>query len=134
MSMIRTLNDEKLMRLVPSAFTQTRHETRTSEKYNVFSTAAAIATVREMGWSVVGAKEQRVKIDDRRGYQKHIIHFGRTDMALTEREVGDIQFRISLWNAHDCSSAVGMSAGLWRTWCSNQAVIMEQDLGAMITA
>ena len=64
----------------------------------------------------MSAVEQRIKIEDRRGFQKHLIRFQRRDVVPVQ---GEYTPELCLINSHDRSSAYQLHAGLYRFICAN---------------
>jgi hypothetical protein len=51
-----------------------------SGRYAFVPTAQIVSRLRESGWSPVQAREQVVRLDDRRGFQKRLLRFQRRDV------------------------------------------------------
>jgi len=87
-----------------------------SSGYAFVPTAQLVARLRDAGWAPVSAVQQRVKLDARRGFQKHLIRFQRRDVVPVK---GEYTPETCLTNSHDRSSAYQLHAGLYRFICAN---------------
>jgi len=73
----------------------------------------------------MSAQEQRVVVDERRAFQKHVLHFQHRDSLQGLLNVGDSRPELVLVNSHDRSSAYQMHAGMYRLICSNGMVVSD---------
>ena len=73
-------------------------------------------------WAPVNVEEQRVRLADRRGFQKHLIRFQRKDIIS---KVGEYAPEIALLNSHDRSSAYQIHAALFRFVCNNGLMVAD---------
>lgn len=78
--------------------------------------------MRKNGWLPVMASEQRVRCDDRRGFQKHMLRFQRAEHVGTSIENRP---EVVLLNSHDKSSAYQLHAGIFRFVCSNGMILAD---------
>src|SRR5438477_5112268 len=109
------LPDDQLRALAPSVFAA-QPISGVSSRYAFVPTAQLVSRLREAGWSPVSAVQQRVKLDERRGFQKHLIRFQRRDVVPVK---GEYTPELCLINSHDRSSAFQLHAGLYRFICAN---------------
>jgi hypothetical protein len=118
---LKPLDDSQIRIMAPSVFASQPLE-GVSGRYTFLPTSNIIAGMRENGWVPVSALEQSVRLDARRGYQKHVIRFQRAD------QIGQIlEYRpeVCLMNSHDRSSAYQLHAGLFRFVCSNGLIVAD---------
>ena len=101
--------------LAPSVFTA-QAMPGVSSRYAFVPTVHLVARLRDAGWAPVSAVQQRVKLDERRGFQKHLIRFQRRDVVPVK---GEYTPELCLINSHDRSSAYQLHAGLYRFVCAN---------------
>ncbi len=87
-----------------------------SSRYAFVPTVQLVRRLREAGWAPVSAVEQRIRIEERRGFQKHLIRFQRRDVVPVK---GEYTPELCLPNSHDRSSAYQLHAGLYRFICAN---------------
>jgi hypothetical protein len=111
------MSNEQLTRYAPSVFAAAPSH-RMSERYTFIPTIAVVEGLRSAGWAVVAAAEQRVRLDDRKGVQKHMLRLRRAD-GMQALNVGDSITELVLSNSHDGSSAYEAVLGLFRKVCSN---------------
>ena len=109
------LPDEQLRARAPSVFAA-QAMPGVSSRYAFVPTAQLVGRLRDAGWAPVSAVEQKVKLDERRGFQKHLIRFQRRDVVPIK---GEYTPELCLINSHDRSSAYQLHAGLYRFICAN---------------
>jgi hypothetical protein len=93
-----------------------------SERYAFVPTAQIVSRLRGAGWIPVTAFEQRVRLDERRGFQKHLLRFQRADVVPAR---GEYTPELVLVNSHDRSSAYQLHAGLFRFVCGNGMIVAD---------
>jgi hypothetical protein len=93
-----------------------------TERYTFLPTAVIVDELRSSGWAPVNVEEQRVRIEGRRGFQKHLIRFQRKDIIS---KVGEYAPEIALLNSHDRSSAYQIHAALFRFVCNNGLMVAD---------
>lgn len=103
-----------------------------SSRYSFMPTIDVVRGLRKEGWMPVMASEQRVNVDTRRGFQKHMIRFRRAadseriQSALQSRDMRKPNFpEIVLVNSHDRSSAYQIHAGMFRLVCANGLIVAD---------
>jgi hypothetical protein len=79
--------------------------------------------LRGEGWTPVQAKQANVRIEERDGFQKHMIRFQRNDLIITPEERVDLV----LFNSHDRGCAFNLIASIWRKICGN-GLMVSSDL------
>ncbi|OPY66766.1 MAG: hypothetical protein A4E63_02445 [Syntrophorhabdus sp. PtaU1.Bin050] len=83
-----------------------------SERYAFIPTGSVVESLIAEGWNITTARQQRVLLQDRKEFTRHMLRFRRDD-ALT-LAVGDVFPEIVLSISHDRGSAYRMDAGLFR--------------------
>ena len=71
-------SDEELRQCAPSIFASQPIDT-VSDRYSFLATSSILKGMRENGWAPVGAEQQSVRTEARRGFQKHLIRFARAE-------------------------------------------------------
>ena len=117
------ISDEELRRAVPSIFASQPIE-GVSDRYSFLPTSSILQGMRENGWVPVRAEEQSVRTEARRGFQKHLIRFARTEHLQTW-EKNQVRPEVVLLNSHDKSSAYQLHCGLFRLVCLNGMVVAD---------
>ena len=117
------ISDEELRRVVPSIFASQPIE-GVSDRYIFLPTSSILQGMRENGWVPVRAEEQSVRTEARRGFQKHLIRFARTEHLQTW-EKNQVRPEVVLLNSHDKSSAYQLHCGLFRLVCLNGMVVAD---------
>jgi len=119
----RPLDNEALLRLAPSVFAESPYS-KMSERYGFIPTSRVVDGMRDAGWLPVMAKDQRVRLEDKKGFTRHMLKFRRQDgQALLN--VGDSIPEIVLINSHDGSSAYQLHSGIFRLVCSNGLIVAD---------
>ena len=92
-----------------------------SEKYSFIPTSVVVESLKSEGWNITAARQQRVLLEDRKGFTRHMLRFRRDDAPTLA--AGDVFPEIALTNSHDRGSAYRMDAGLFRLVCTNGLVV-----------
>lgn len=120
------LDNAALRRFAPSVFADSPYHAM-SDRYGFIPTATVVDALRSEGWFPVQAREQRVRLEDKRGFTRHVVRLRRDGLSLDK--VGDTIPEIVLLNSHDGTSAYQMHAGLFRLVCSNGLVVADTTFG-----
>jgi len=115
------LADDQIRAIAPSVCA-IAPQADVSERYAFVPTAQVVSRLREAGWSPVEVSQQLVRLDDRRGFQKHMLRFQRRDVQAV---VGEYTPDLVLVNSHDRSSAYQLQAGLFRFVCGNGMIVSD---------
>jgi len=117
----KELTDDELREHAPSIFASQAID-GVSDRYVFLPTSEVIQGMREAGWAPVEAKQQSVRLENRRGFQKHLIRFQRRNLMARP---GECTAEVCLVNSHDRSSAYELHAGLFRFICGNGMVVSD---------
>ncbi|HBB6758424.1 TPA: DUF945 domain-containing protein [Citrobacter amalonaticus] len=112
----RPLTREELMQVVPSAFGEDKHASR-SERYTCIPTITILENLQREGFQPFFACQTRVRDQSRREHTKHMLRLRRTGQ-ISSPQVPEI----ILLNSHDGSSSYQMLPGLFRAICTNGLV------------
>ena len=93
-----------------------------SDRYTFVPTARIVSGLREHDWVPVEVEEQRIRSESRRGFQKHMIRFRRSEQMAT---LDEWNVELVLLNSHDRGCAYQLHAGIYRRICSNGLVVGE---------
>jgi hypothetical protein len=93
-----------------------------SPRYTFVPTARVVDGLREHDWVPVAVEEQRIRTEARRGFQKHLIRFRRSEQMQT---LDEWNVQLVLVNSHDKGCAYQLHAGIYRRICSNGLVMSE---------
>jgi len=118
---LHPLSNDELQRVAPSIFAE-HAMPGVSEAYSFLPTIHAVDALRHVGWQPVWVSEQRVRLETRAGFQKHMLRFQRADQIGTPAEFCP---EICLVNSHDRSSAYQLHAGLFRLICGNGLIVAD---------
>ncbi|HEY4302339.1 MAG TPA: DUF932 domain-containing protein [Candidatus Didemnitutus sp.] len=114
-----------LQRCAPSVFAESARP-GVSQRYTFVSTAQVIDQLRDEGWEPVRANQQRVRLENKQGFQMHEIRFARrVDLERSAFDVGMTRPEMILQNAHDGTRAYRIDAGLYRLVCRNGLVVAD---------
>jgi hypothetical protein len=118
--MTTILQDNDLMKMVPSAFSRGKHE-RTSSRYEFLPTIDVVTALKESGFMPVKATQKHPRDEERAPFVRHMIRF-RQECDLV-KSVNDMVPEIVLVNSHDGHSCYHLRAGIYRMVCSNGLVV-----------
>lgn len=118
---MNTLTDRDLQNQAPSIFAKEPYY-EVSDKYNFIPSIDVVNIFRENGFFPTIAKESNVRIDDKNGFQKHLIRFRGVNDLLDER---DDAIEILLTNSHDRTSSFTLHIGIFRFICLNGLVVAD---------
>jgi hypothetical protein len=90
-----------------------------SNRYAFVPTARILSGLRELDWVPVDVEEQRIRLETRRGFQKHLV---RLRLAEQMETLDEWNVELVLVNSHDAGCAYQLHAGLFRRICSNGLV------------
>ena len=99
-----------------------------SPRYTFVPTARIVLGLREQNWVPVAAEQQRIRKEERRGFQKHLIRFRRAEQMET---LDEWNVELVLLNSHDTGCAYQLHAGIYRRICSNGLVLSEGSFQAI---
>src|SRR5439155_23775259 len=91
-------------------------------------TAQIVNAFRQLDWVPVSVEEQRIRKEARRGFQKHLIRFRRTEQMET---LDEWNVELVLVNSHDRGCTYQLHAGIFRRVCSNGLVLSEGSFEAI---
>ncbi|WP_022669459.1 DUF932 domain-containing protein [Desulfospira joergensenii] len=117
MEEIKELSNETLVSLAPS-IGATAAINGVSERYSFVPTIQAINYLRDSNWIPVQAGQAGVRLEDRRGFQKHMIRFTRPDLLVNGHRMDML-----LYNSHDRGCAFQLIGGVFKFACANGLVI-----------
>jgi len=125
--LFKALSSDDLRRCAPSVFAE-HARPGVSSRYTFVSTQQVVALLGAEGWEPVKASEQRVRLEDRIGFQMHEIRFARrADLEAGAFQVGSARAEMILQNAHDGTRAYRIDAGLYRLVCRNGLTVADAD-------
>ncbi len=118
----KALDDAELMHAAPSIFAGNAFA-GVSSRYTFLPTIEVVKGMRKEGWMPVAVAQQRVRLEGREGFQKHMIRFRRAqDLELTVKQNFT---EVVLVNSHDRSSAYQLHAGIFRLVCGNGMIVAD---------
>jgi len=106
---------------LPSAVYATRPADHLSAGYGFIPTIDIVEAFHADGWDVTRASTGKVRKPEREGLQKHLLRFARREDILNDAIKNRLE--VVLVNGHDGSSAVRLTAGIFRMACANGIVI-----------
>jgi hypothetical protein len=115
------LTDEMLAAQAPSVFAS-QAAGDVSDRYTFIPTGKIVSRMRDEGWAPVAAQEQAVRLENRVGFQKHMIRFQHRNQI---GRGGEYVAEIALVNSHDRSSAYQLHAALFRRICGNGLMVSD---------
>lgn len=125
----RALEDGELRRIAPSIFAEQPAADR-SGRYTFIPTFRVVNAMRKEGFYPVAAMESRARVEEKKGYTKHMIRFRRHD-GFTN--VGEVLPEVVILNSHDGTTSYQISAGLYRLVCSNGLIVSDSEIETIRT-
>lgn len=117
---------EQLKEVAPSIFTMEAHHS-VSDRYTYISTAKILEIMQKHGWYPVNAFENKVRLEDKQNYQKHLIVLQNFSSFLMEEE--NIP-QLILTSSHDTTACVELKLGVFRLICQNGIIIADSLMQA----
>lgn len=114
------LDNEALLRHVPSVFAREAHDSR-SERYVYVPTIEIVEGLRREGWFPFFAVQAVPRDGSRHGHAKHMLRLRRDD-GIGKPEAAEV----IIVNSHDGTSAYQMFAGMLRFVCTNSMIAGER--------
>lgn len=111
------LTNDQIVSLAPSTGASAPHDA-VSSKYSFVPTIQAVDILRSAGWLPIDAEQSSVRIDDRKGFQKHRIRFMHESL-----DPGQERIDLVMVNSHDRGCAFQLSASIWRKTCGNGLMV-----------
>lgn len=111
-----------------SAFTSSRYEEKTSQRFQPITTANAVSALQSQGWDIFKAEQARTRKVTRIPYVRHQVQLTHPDIP----SVDGLRPVIYLQNANDGTSSFQLFAGLFRFICSNGLVVGSSFLSASV--
>ncbi len=102
--------------ITPETLLNTNASPLVSPRYHFISTQSILSEMQKLEFKPVSYTEKRAVSPQRRGFQKHIVRLRRSHDVL---QVRDSVAELVIVNSHDGSSALSLSAGIFRLVCSN---------------
>lgn len=115
---LRPLSNDQILKYAP-AVGATEPFSEVSAKYSFIPTIDVVNILRDQGWIPVQAKQARVRIEEKDGFQKHLVRFQKSGLEITTGERLDLL----LYNSHDRGCAFNLAASVWRQVCSNGLMV-----------
>ena len=115
-------NMDVLRSYAPSVFA-VHPSSKVSDKYRFIPTSEIVEALMDNGFACSSVVENRVRKDDKRGYQTHLLKFRPN--SVDALKVGDVFPEIRVKNSHDGLSALNIDAGLFRLACLNGMTVAD---------
>jgi hypothetical protein len=111
------MTEDEVRKYAPSVFATEPHYSR-SDRFRAIPTWDVLKRVVAQGFAIVSARQQVVRVDDRKAFTKHFVRLRKTDEER-KYQVNDTIFEIGMKNANDGSGAFDFMAGPFRVACLN---------------
>jgi len=123
----QALTDDELRAEARSIFA-TAPMSGLSARYRFVPTSEIVTGLREKGWLPVRVEQQRVRLVERFGFQKHLLRFRLAEQMKT---LDEWNTELVLTNSHDAGCAYILQVGIYRRICSNGLVVSDQGFEAI---
>jgi hypothetical protein len=121
------MDNDTIRRWAPSIFAEGPRDS-VSKRYTFVPTARIVDGLRGHGWVPVAVEEQPIRIESRRGFQRHLLRLRLADQMAT---LDEWNVELVLVNSHDGGCAYQLHAGLFRRICSNGLVLSDTRFEAI---
>lgn len=112
---------------LPLSANATAAHSGTTERYQFVNTAALVERFQAMGMTIRTAQESRVRREDYRGFQRHLVRLA-TPYTITTGLGDTSTLELLLMNQHIGSSSLIARFGFYRLICLN-GLVVGTDLG-----
>jgi len=116
--MHKALSNDEIIQRAPSVLTREGMPEKTHSAYVNVSTMDVIEVMRNQGWIPTLAGQQKVRVGERSGYQKHIVKLSNPNLVI-----GPDHLQAIITNSHDGGSAYKFDLGIYRFVCSNGMIV-----------
>jgi len=123
------LTIDQIARIAPSALA-TRPYDAMSTKYQFVPSLPIIEGMIRAGFQPFAASESRTRIEEKRGFVKHMLRFRHADMTQA-LVVGDVIPEVIVINSHDGECCFKLIAGLYRLVCSNGLMVSDAEIDSI---
>lgn len=114
------LSNAELQEQAQALFAEEAHH-EVSDKYFFIPTIDVIEEIKAHNWYPVSVSQANVR-EDKEGYQTHLVKFQHFSDLLMPN---DNAVQLLLFNSHDRSKSMSISAGIYRYCCANGLVIAD---------
>lgn len=115
-----TLTNNNIISLAPAAGSF-QPVAKASSRYSFVPTLTVIDALRDVGWFPISAEQSSARLEDRFGFQQHMIRFAREGLATKGERVDML-----LWNSHDLGSSFKLITSVWRYACGNGLMVSSE--------
>jgi hypothetical protein len=103
-----------------------KHPVSTSSKYSFIPTTRVLNIFADSGWYPVSATEARVKKEEFRGFQQHMLRLRNESYSRELLGVGEVLPEIVVLNSHKGDSSFRLYAALFEKICSNGLIVEKE--------
>jgi hypothetical protein len=101
------------------------HSINTSDKFSFIPTTRVIDILAKQNWFPSKIQEKNVRVEEKRGFQTHLLRFRQPEDMSIVKTVGDMIPEIVVKNAHDGSASFSIMAGIFRLVCTNGMIVAD---------
>lgn len=98
-----------------------------SDRFSFIPTIKPIEVLADLGWEPVAVAEQRVRLADKRGFQRHAVKF-QNPIYTSDLQVGQTRPELVMVNDHSGMTAFQFLLGLWEKVCSNGLMVQRDSI------
>ena len=114
------LTNDRIIDLAPAAGSF-EPVAKASARYSFVPTLTVVDALRDVGWFPITAEQSNARLDDRLGFQQHMIRFVREGLSRQGERVD-----MMLWNSHDLGSSFKLLTSVWRYACGNGLMVSSE--------
>lgn len=114
------LTNDRIIDLAPAAGSFEPVATA-SARYAFVPTLTVVDALRDVGWFPITAEQSNARLDDRLGFQQHMIRLVHEGLSRKGERVD-----MMLWNSHDLGSSFKLITSVWRYACGNGLMVSSE--------
>jgi len=117
---------DQLRLIAPSIFAEQKHPDR-SERFAVLPTIHAVEPLIKEGWIITQVIENKVRKEDKNGFQKHLIRFRHSERQTL---FDGVDYNMVMVNAQDGTAALALFCAVIRYLCTNRVIIKDSEIAS----
>ena len=114
------LTNDNIISIAPAAGSYSP-VAKASARYSFVPTLTVVDALRDVGWFPISAEQSNARLEERFGFQQHMIRFARQGLDTKGERVDML-----LWNSHDLGSSFKLITSVWRYACGNGLMVSSE--------
>jgi len=114
------LTNDNIISIAPAAGSYSP-VAKASARYSFVPTLTVVDALRDVGWFPISAEQSNARLEEKFGFQQHMIRFARQGLDTKGERVDML-----LWNSHDLGSSFKLITSVWRYACGNGLMVSSE--------